>query len=106
MIRRPPRSTLFPYTTLFRSLGDRLLVSPFLAMWTPNLIFATAGLVGLWRIRRPGNAPHGGGWSDVVGTAVRLMRWPGALLLPRWRGAPGPRSIATGRARGSRWSRC
>src|SRR5256885_7395741 len=24
MIRRPPRSTLFPYTTLFRSLEDRL----------------------------------------------------------------------------------
>src|SRR2546430_12535217 len=24
MIRRPPRSTLFPYTTLFRSLGCRL----------------------------------------------------------------------------------
>src|SRR2546430_13327650 len=23
MIRRPPRSTLFPYTTLFRSLPDR-----------------------------------------------------------------------------------
>src|SRR5256885_10202683 len=23
MIRRPPRSTLFPYTTLFRSYGDR-----------------------------------------------------------------------------------
>src|SRR3712207_8013276 len=25
MIRRPPRSTLFPYTTLFRSAGDRVL---------------------------------------------------------------------------------
>src|SRR3712207_8149482 len=25
MIRRPPRSTLFPYTTLFRSEGDRIL---------------------------------------------------------------------------------
>src|SRR5687768_18249647 len=25
MIRRPPRSTLFPYTTLFRSAGPRLL---------------------------------------------------------------------------------
>src|SRR2546427_5163606 len=25
MIRRPPRSTLFPYTTLFRSLGERQL---------------------------------------------------------------------------------
>src|SRR5436189_4676794 len=24
MIRRPPRSTLFPYTTLFRSLEDKL----------------------------------------------------------------------------------
>src|SRR2546427_6509221 len=24
MIRRPPRSTLFPYTTLFRSLGNRV----------------------------------------------------------------------------------
>src|SRR3712207_7545701 len=32
MIRRPPRSTLFPYTTLFRSLGrpmwDRRVVVP------------------------------------------------------------------------------
>src|SRR5687768_17788980 len=26
MIRRPPRSTLFPYTTLFRSLGERLVL--------------------------------------------------------------------------------
>src|SRR2546422_7517304 len=25
MIRRPPRSTLFPYTTLFRSLGLRVV---------------------------------------------------------------------------------
>src|SRR3989449_10160682 len=24
MIRRPPRSTLFPYTTLFRSLGSKV----------------------------------------------------------------------------------
>src|SRR3712207_7653098 len=29
MIRRPPRSTLFPYTTLFRSkLGDLVLLRP------------------------------------------------------------------------------
>src|SRR5256714_7098608 len=27
MIRRPPRSTLFPYTTLFRSIGE--LMEPF-----------------------------------------------------------------------------
>src|SRR3712207_7754798 len=30
MIRRPPRSTLFPYTTLFRSRGLRVVVSDFL----------------------------------------------------------------------------
>src|SRR5258708_21686678 len=27
MIRRPPRSTLFPYTTLFRSVGSKTLKS-------------------------------------------------------------------------------
>src|SRR3712207_6867865 len=26
MIRRPPRSTLFPYTTLFRSVDERLML--------------------------------------------------------------------------------
>src|SRR2546427_9075195 len=29
MIRRPPRSTLFPYTTLFRSLENRVLCDAF-----------------------------------------------------------------------------
>src|SRR3712207_7127142 len=32
MIRRPPRSTLFPYTTLFRSLGIKATVVRFKAM--------------------------------------------------------------------------
>src|SRR5438067_9662016 len=31
MIRRPPRSTLFPYTTLFRSLAQRAAGSPYAA---------------------------------------------------------------------------
>src|SRR5258707_11735891 len=38
MIRRPPRSTLFPYTTLFRS--------PFLQGWMP-----TDGNLSTWRSR-------------------------------------------------------
>src|SRR5437867_11954629 len=36
MIRRPPRSTLFPYTTLFRSLPPTLLMGgslPAIARW-------------------------------------------------------------------------
>src|SRR5256885_14122145 len=32
MIRRPPRSTLFPYTTLFRSQGGRRRGAPRLAL--------------------------------------------------------------------------
>src|SRR5256885_12066427 len=37
MIRRPPRSTLFPYTTLFRSASTwRPVVSPVLLMASAN----------------------------------------------------------------------
>src|SRR5690348_17485260 len=35
MIRRPPRSTLFPYTTLFRSLGAAVQARGNLAARTP-----------------------------------------------------------------------
>ena len=41
MIRRPPRSTLFPYTTLFRSVGNRLLANMRLASWCNG--YATRG---------------------------------------------------------------
>src|SRR5260221_2752458 len=38
MIRRPPRSTLFPYTTLFRSLSSSPWVrgSSSLQLWSPH----------------------------------------------------------------------
>src|SRR5258708_23331459 len=32
MIRRPPRSTLFPYTTLFRSLATLVISAPLLTL--------------------------------------------------------------------------
>src|SRR5256885_13943270 len=42
MIRRPPRSTLFPYTTLFRSLhGDSILANRYRIL---AAALATAGL--------------------------------------------------------------
>src|SRR5256885_11169372 len=37
MIRRPPRSTLFPYTTLFRSFGEWQLAGEILACGNDNL---------------------------------------------------------------------
>jgi len=46
-------------------LGDRLIVSPFLAMWTPNLIFTAVGLGLLWVVRREGSTAHGGDWDDL-----------------------------------------
>src|SRR5256885_8490748 len=43
MIRRPPRSTLFPYTTLFRSWG---FFSPLSALPTITSHLTTAGSFG------------------------------------------------------------
>src|SRR3712207_7831515 len=62
MIRRPPRSTLFPYTTLFRSSGlvrgavDHLDLRP-LRGERPLLLRAAAGAVG----RGPGGCARGRG---------------------------------------------
>src|SRR2546430_7575395 len=36
MIRRPPRSTLFPYTTLFRSLFDQIMEDVQPSPWIGN----------------------------------------------------------------------
>src|SRR3712207_8861624 len=44
MIRRPPRSTLFPYTTLFRSAGTVLAALPGTGGWPAYLTWAVAGL--------------------------------------------------------------
>src|SRR5258707_10516262 len=43
MIRRPPRSTLFPYTTLFRSFRRQLVVH--LLHIDPAMAFAEIGIV-------------------------------------------------------------
>src|SRR5256885_16421697 len=45
MIRRPPRSTLFPYTTLFRSLLDALAARHGLRVVARELL-AAAGEIG------------------------------------------------------------
>ncbi|HEX9703911.1 MAG TPA: LptF/LptG family permease [Gemmatimonadales bacterium] len=53
-------------------LGDRLVVSPFLAMWTPNLFFAALGLAALWVVERAGTSPRGGGGWRELWTALRV----------------------------------
>src|SRR5688572_32559093 len=50
MIRRPPRSTLFPYTTLFRSGCDRLVAVGFgVRAVFPRFAFAAMRLARLGR---------------------------------------------------------
>ncbi|HXM39108.1 MAG TPA: LptF/LptG family permease [Gemmatimonadales bacterium] len=61
-------------------LGDRLIVSPFLAMWTPNLIFTAVALLLLWAVRREGSTAHGGGWDDL---RQALFGWVGNLTKTR-----------------------
>src|SRR2546422_5689607 len=56
MIRRPPRSTLFPYTTLFRSLPAGEVLEPL-----PRCVVGPErALVGVCRIGRDllGDRPH------------------------------------------------
>src|SRR3712207_7161513 len=43
MIRRPPRSTLFPYTTLFRSLGTYLIDINAMFFGMPMALFPAVG---------------------------------------------------------------
>src|SRR2546427_4099599 len=66
MIRRPPRSTLFPYTTLFRSLtsllldeGGRPRLQPVLAgLRTSYRVRLTAALAGFFvvPVKKPASA--------------------------------------------------
>src|SRR2546427_2025581 len=58
MIRRPPRSTLFPYTTLFRSLGDSSslagqLVQEALVVLLPAVLLGSLG----FKVRGRGLSP-------------------------------------------------
>src|SRR5258707_2080298 len=58
MIRRPPRSTLFPYTTLFRSLGQRL-ARPEAEVFREEIALARRGRG--CRHRRGAGRPNGAG---------------------------------------------
>src|SRR2546429_5407282 len=55
MIRRPPRSTLFPYTTLFRSDPSAPKSSPF----TPEVLDKTVIAIPLDRKSTRLNSSHG-----------------------------------------------
>src|SRR3712207_9165037 len=53
MIRRPPRSTLFPYTTLFRSFGARVVSASLPRQYRWLLLGVTIGLAPLAAASNP-----------------------------------------------------
>src|SRR5260370_17240053 len=97
MIRRPPRSTLFPYTTLFRTLssGQRDLANALLT-WTLGSLAGTqweelgipaavlaAGMLWLGLQTRPLNALLAGDEAAApLAVATARLRPPLSLPLP------------------------
>src|SRR3712207_9489457 len=84
MIRRPPRSTLFPYTTLFRSparLGRRVPGPDARVVRRPGRV----GERRRDRVEVPGAGPHGRGTrtGHVVSATGTDAADPGGTGVPR-----------------------
>src|SRR3712207_7473811 len=71
MIRRPPRSTLFPYTTLFRSAGIAMYL---IHRFGPTaLLFGIVGMAWLVSLERVGDR-----MADIH-PGFPVPAWPGRL---------------------------
>src|SRR2546425_10096726 len=78
MIRRPPRSTLFPYTTLFRSHGQE----------------------GDWYVQLPGPSPLAGALGGIAWDSLAPAAAVSDLALPLDSTAGGVPTPPQGPARG------
>src|SRR3989449_3767844 len=103
MIRRPPRSTLFPYTTLFRSLVWRFVSPRVRAFQTVSCAVGGAMQLGLGgqRFALPAGVGQSLGVADVHGPIERqrhlgkhgLVKPLIAAALPRNRVIDSPRLL-------------
>jgi lipopolysaccharide export system permease protein len=60
--------------TAGESLADRGLVSPWLAMWTPNIVLTALGVLGLVRVSRESGTTRGGDFQEMLDGARHLLR--------------------------------
>src|SRR2546425_12509016 len=91
MIRRPPRSTLFPYTTLFRSTGDvadgfppalRNEVAPLAGLVAPHgKFFVTGNHEYYWDAAGWVRELQGLGFSALVNGHQVIQRGTGRIVL-------------------------
>jgi lipopolysaccharide export system permease protein len=70
--------------TAGESLADRGLMSPWLAMWLPNIVLTIIGLIGLFRVSRESGSTRGGDFQEVLDGLRHLAR-----RLRRWRAPAG-----------------
>src|SRR3712207_764761 len=83
MIRRPPRSTLFPYTTLFRSVADQIGTAPE-ALTTYAARFQT-------RYEQLGVLRKSFGFTDLTTWRRQILEW----LLPMALATTNAQTVAT-----------
>jgi lipopolysaccharide export system permease protein len=60
--------------TAGESLADRGFVSPWMAMWTPNIVLTIVGLLGLVRVSRESGSTRGGDFQEVLDGIRHLYR--------------------------------
>jgi lipopolysaccharide export system permease protein len=60
--------------TAGESLADRGHVSPWLAMWTPNIVLTVIGILGLVRVSRESGTTRGGDFQEILDGARHLLR--------------------------------
>jgi lipopolysaccharide export system permease protein len=59
--------------TAGESLADRGHISPWIAMWSPNIILTILGVIGLLRVSRESGSTRGGDFQEVVDGLQHLM---------------------------------
>jgi lipopolysaccharide export system permease protein len=60
--------------TAGESLADRALISPWVAMWAPNIILTIIGIIGLVRVSRESGSTRGGDFQEVIDGIRHLIR--------------------------------
>jgi LPS export ABC transporter permease LptG len=67
--------------TAGESLADRGYVSPWLAMWAPNILLTVIGLFGLFKVSRESGSTRGGDFQELIDAVKHQLR----RLLPVFR---------------------
>ena len=60
--------------TAGESLADRGFISPWVAMWTPNIVLTVVGLLGLVWVSRESGSTRGGDFQEVLDAIRHLFR--------------------------------